>query len=185
VIVHGIVFTSFRHFVTNRFGRERATRLWVDEPQYLITQAYADSVFTELFTKVCEDTGSDPDELLRDFGIFAAERTFVLLYPSYFDLAGDARTFLLTVETRIHELVRATVTDSDPPRLRVEPLEEDGVRILYDSPRRLCRFLDGLVRGTARHFEEDADVSEVECMLRGAPSCEFHVRLRPVAAPAA
>jgi predicted hydrocarbon binding protein len=179
------VFTSFRHFVTNRFGREVATRLWVDESQYLITQAYPDSVFTDLFTKVCEDTGSDPDQLLRDFGMFAAERTFVLLYPSYFDLAGDARTFFLTVEQRIHELVRATVNDAQPPRLRVEPLGEDGVRILYDSPRRLCLFLDGLVRGTARHFREEADVVEVQCMRRGAPVCEFHVRLRPVAVPAA
>jgi hypothetical protein len=183
--VHGIIFTSFRHFVTNRFGRERATRLWVDEPQYLITEAYPDRVFLDLFAKVCEETGSDADELMRDFGTFAAERTFVLLYPSYFDLAGDARTFLLTVETRIHELVRATVPDAEPPHLHVEPLGEDGVRIMYDSPRRLCVLLDGLVLGTARHFGEDADVSEVECMLRGDPACEFRVRLRPIAAPAA
>ena len=185
MVVHGIVFTSFRHFVTNRFGREQATRLWVDEPQYLITQAYGDGVFTELFTKVCEETGSDPVELLRDFGMFAAERTFVLLYPSYFELAGDARTFFLTVETRIHDLVRATISDARPPRLRVEPFGEDGVRIVYDSPRRLCVFLDGLARGTARHFGEDADVAEVECMSRGDAACVFHVRLRPAAVPVA
>jgi hypothetical protein len=181
--VHGIIFTSFRHFVTNRFGRERATGLWVDEPQYLITEAYPDRVFHDLFAKVCEATGSDPDELLRAFGTFAAERTFVLLYPSYFDLAGDARTFMLTVETRIHELVRATVPDARPPQLHVEPLGEDGVQIVYDSPRRLCVLLDGLIQGTARHFGEDADVSEVACMLRGDPVCEFRVSLKPLAAP--
>jgi hypothetical protein len=177
--VHGIIFTSFRHFVTNRFGREQATRLWADEPQYLITEAYGDAVFTRLFAKVAEETDSGPDELLRDFGVFAAERTFVLLYPSYFDVAGDARTFLLTVENRIHELVRATVPDARPPQLHVEPLGDDGVRILYTSPRRLCVLLEGLVQGTARHFGEEAEVVEVECMQRGAPACVFEVRLRP------
>jgi hypothetical protein len=183
--MHGIVLTSFRHFVTSRFGRDRAERLWADEPQYLITEAYPDESFTALFTKVCEETESDADELLRSFGAFAAQRTFVLLYPSYFELAGDARTFMLTVENRIHELVRATVPDAQPPRLHVEPLGEDGVRIRYDSQRRLCILLDGLIRGTADHFEERADVNEVACMLRGDPACVFDVRLAPVAnAPA-
>jgi Haem-NO-binding len=106
----------------------------------------------------------------------------VLLYPSYFDVAGDARTFLLTVEDRIHELVRATVPDARPPQLHVEPLGEDGVRISYSSPRKLCVLLGGLVEGTASHFGEAADIAEVECMLRGDPACLFEVRLAPAAA---
>ena len=150
--MHGIIFTSFRHFVTSRFGAEQATRFWAAEPQYVITESYPDHVFARLFTRVCERTGGDADELMRDFGAFAGERTFVLLYPSYFDAAGNARTFLLTVENRIHELVRATVPDARPPQLHVEPLAEDGVVIRYSSPRRLCVLLDGLVRGTASHL---------------------------------
>jgi Haem-NO-binding len=175
--VHGIIFTSFRHFVTSRFGREQATRLWADEPQYVITEAYPDVVFTRLFARVCEETQSDEVALLRDFGAFAGERTFVLLYPSYFDAAGDARTFLLTVEERIHELVRATVPDARPPQLHVEPLGDDGVEIRYSSPRRLCVLLDGLVQGTARHFNEAAKIAEVSCMHRGDDACVFEVRL--------
>jgi hypothetical protein len=180
--VHGIIFTSFRHFATSRFGRQAATRLWADEPQYLITEAYGDETFRRLFAKVAEETGSDPDELLREFGVFAGERTFVLLYPSYFDVAGNARTFLLTVENRIHELVRATVPDARPPQLHVEPLGDDGVQIQYTSPRQLCVLLEGLVRGTANHFEEDADVVERQCMRHGDAACVFDVRLAPRAA---
>jgi hypothetical protein len=177
--VHGIVFTSFRQFVTTRFGREQATRLLAGGPQYRITEAYPDADFLDLFSRVCEATDSDPDTLLHDFGVFAGERTFVLLYPSYFEIAGDARTFLLTVEGRIHELVRATLPDADPPRLHVDPLGEDGVTIVYDSPRRLCILLQGLVEGTARHYGEASEIEELECMRQGAPVCRFAVRLRP------
>ena len=101
----------------------------------------------------------------------------MLRYPSYFDAAGNARTFLLTVENRIHELVRATVPDARPPQLHVEPLAEDGVVIRYSSPRRLCVLLDGLVRGTASHFGEDVEIEQIACMHAGAEACVFEVRL--------
>ena len=92
---------------------------------------------------------------------------------------------MLTVENRIHELVRATVPAAQPPRLHVEPLGTQGVRIRYDSERRLCVLLEGLIRGTAAHYEEDVDVREPECMLRGDPACVFDVRLSPRATAAA
>ncbi|MGH3102635.1 MAG: heme NO-binding domain-containing protein [Gaiellaceae bacterium] len=174
--MHGIIFTSLRHFVTSRFGAEEATRIWSAEPPYLITEAYSDDAFHELFGKVCDETGSDPVELLRAFGVFAAERTFVLLYPSYFDQAGGARSFLLTVEERIHELVRATVPDARPPLLAVEPLGGDGVRIAYSSPRRLCVLLEGLLLGTVRHYREKVVAEQVRCMHRGDPDCIFEAR---------
>jgi hypothetical protein len=177
--VHGIVFTSFRHYVASRFGRDRAARLWEGRTPYLITQAYSDAEFLELFEVVRAETGVDADRLLRDFGAFAAERTFAMLYPSYFDEAGSTIAFLLSVEQRIHELVRATIPDAHPPRLVVEPLEGDGgaVRIGYASPRRLCVLLAGLVQGTARHYREQVVVEETACMHLGAAACVFDVRL--------
>ena len=175
--VHGIVFTSFRQFVTSRFGLGAASAAWAGEPPYSITASYADAEFHRLFAHVCEQTGSEADELLREFGVFTGERTFVLLYPSFYREAGDARRFLLGVEQRIHELIRAVVPEARPPRLGIEPTGADGVRITYDSPRRLCVLLEGLVLGTARHFGQAADVSEVLCMRRGDEACVFEARL--------
>ncbi len=181
--MHGIVFTSLRHFVTARFGDDEAQAIWSGEEPYLITRAYPDDAFLRLFDKVVEHTGSDPEDLLRAFGAFAAERTFVLLYPSHFEQAGDARTFLLTVEERIHELVRATIPNARPPQLRIAPSGDDGVRIEYKSPRQLCILLTGLVEGTAAHYGEQARFEHPECMLRGDPACLFDFRFsRPARA---
>jgi len=116
------------------------------------------------------------NELVREFGVFTGENTFPRLYPAYYAVAGATRAFLLSVETLIHELVRATIPNATPPRLVVRPLNEDGVRIDYASPRKLCVLLRGLVDGTARHYGEEAAMEETACMHRGDPACVFEIR---------
>lgn len=178
--IHGLIFTSFRHYVVNRFGAERAREIWRGEQVYLITDAYPDEHLLDLVARTASAAEREPDEIVRDFGIFAAQTTFTLLYPDYFRAVGGTRPFLLGVESRIHELVRATIPDASPPYLHVEPLGPAGVRIHYGSPRRLCTLLEGLVVGTARHYKERADIEQPECMHRGDPACVFEARFRPL-----
>jgi Haem-NO-binding len=115
--------------------------------------------------------------VIHEFGVFTGETTFTRLYPAFFAIAPSARDFLLTVETRIHELVRATIPNASPPQLSVSELGDDGVSIDYTSPRRLCVLLRGLAEGTARHYGETAWIDEVSCMKRGDPACRFEIRL--------
>ena len=107
------------------------------------------------------------------------ETTFTRLYPAFFAIAPSAREFLLTVEGRIHELVRATIPHAVPPRLSISELDGDGVSIDYSSPRQLCVLLRGLAEGTARYYDEAATIEELTCMRQGAASCRFEVRLSP------
>jgi predicted hydrocarbon binding protein len=58
----------------------------------------------------------------------------------------------------------------------VTDLGQDGIEIVYASPRRICAMLRGLVEGTGRVFEETLEVVEPECMHRGAPACRVLVR---------
>jgi len=112
-----------------------------------------------------------PDQMLFDFGVFTAATTFARLYSVLFKLSPTARDFLLTVETPIHDTVRVTMPDAQPPKLAVSDLGEDGLEILYTSPRRLCVLLRGLVEGTGRIYDETIHVEEPECMHRGDPAC--------------
>jgi hypothetical protein len=179
--VHGVIFASFAGFVSATYGGATARSVLGDEPVYLTSENYPDEVFMALLTRTCEVTGVSRNELERNFGVFAAQTTFAHLYPAFFSIAGSTRNFLLTVEDRIHELVRATIPNATPPQLRVEPLGEEGVHIEYTSPRRLCLLLRGLVEGTAAHYEERAETVETSCMHRGDRACLFEVRLSPLA----
>jgi hypothetical protein len=173
--VHGVIFASFSDYVAARFGGETAHTILDGEPIYLLSEAYDDDRLLHLIERTAAATETPVDDIVRDFGVFAAETTFARLYPAFFAVAGAARPFLLTVEERIHELVRATIPNARPPQLHVTPLGEDGVQIAYSSPRRLCVLLGGLVEGTARHYGERADIVESRCMRHGDSACLFDV----------
>lgn len=178
--MHGLIFSSLRDFVISAHGRDAAQELFAGEPSYLLTESYPDERLLGLVSRAAAMTGAEEAAIVHDFGVFAAERTFTALYPAFYAIAGSAREFLLTFESRIHELVRATIPNAVPPRLAVSALGEDGVEIMYDSPRQLCVLLRGLVEGTAAHFGESPTMDERTCMLSGDDACRLQVRLAPL-----
>jgi predicted hydrocarbon binding protein len=175
--MHGVIFTSLRDYLTSAHGAELAQEVFADQPIFLLSESYDDAVLSEIIEGAARATGRDVGEICHDFGVFTASTTFTRLYPAFFAIAPTAREFLLTVETRIHELVRATIPNAAPPELRIEEHGDDGVRIAYSSSRRLCVLLGGLVQGTASHYGEAASIDEVTCMHRGDASCTFEITL--------
>jgi predicted hydrocarbon binding protein len=173
--VHGLIFVSFRDYLAAEFGATTEQEVMEGEPRYLVSEAYADERLTNIVERACRLTGSAPDALLRDFGAFTAEMTFARLYPRLFDLSGTARSFLLTVETRIHEVVRVAIPGALPPELVVSEAGTNAISIVYTSRRKLCAMLRGLVEGTARHYGEAVQIEEQACMHRGDKACTFLV----------
>jgi hypothetical protein len=172
--MHGLIFASLRDYTTIRLGEDEATKIWADRV-FETTEAYDDEWFAAQLDRVAAATGETRGEVERGFGSFAARSTFAGLYPAYYQESGDTFTFLLGIEEKIHELVRATIPGAYPPKLHVQPLGEVGVLVSYTSERRLCSLLEGLVRGTAEHYGETIVVEEVQCMHRGDPGCVFTV----------
>jgi hypothetical protein len=183
--VHGLIFTTFRDFLTTQYGPTIAAGVFEGDSGHLLTEAYPDEDFVAAVKRACELTGLGTDDLVREFGAFAGDTTFPRLYPGHYDAAGNTRAFLLGVENLIHELVRATIPKATPPRLGVTTLGDDGVRINYASPRKLCLLVRGVVEGTARHYGETVAIEETACMHRGDPACLFELRFSPTTAPAA
>jgi Haem-NO-binding len=176
--MHGVIFASFRDFLLTAVGPEPGERILAGRPIHMMSEAYPDHEFLALVGATSRALGADQGQVLRDFGVFAGSQTFPRLYPAFFSATGDTRSFLITVEDRIHEVVRATVPNARPPQLDIAPLGEDGVRITYTSPRRLCVLLAGLVAGTAAHYGDEVEIDETACMRRGDPACVFEVRVR-------
>jgi predicted hydrocarbon binding protein len=182
--MHGLIFVSLRDYLSAEHGAATEQEVMAGEPQYFVSEGYPDERFTRIVERACRSTGMPPEELLHEFGVFTAQKTFARLYPALFDLSESARSFLLTVETRIHEVVRVAIPDALPPELDVAELGNDGISIVYMSRRRLCPMLRGLVDGTARHYSEAVTIEEPQCMLRGDRQCTLEVRFeRATTAP--
>ena len=172
--MHGIVFASFHDFLRELGGAEAVTAAFGHDT-YSMVEAHPDEAFLQLLDRASAHTGVEQRELSRQFGSFMGEHTFPRLYPAFYDLASNTNNFLLGVEDRIHELVRATIPNADPPSLTVRAASTGGVEITYDSPRRLCDLLEGLVQGTARHYGERIRVEETTCARHGAAACRFAI----------
>jgi Haem-NO-binding len=172
--MHGLVFASLRDYSTERLGDAQAGELWGDRV-FAADDSYDDEWFAAQLDRLAAATGEPRRQVERGFGSYAARVTFAQLYPDYYAESGDVFTFLLGVEKKIHELVRATIPGARPPHLNVTPLEDVGVLISYTSVRGLCGMLEGLVVGTAEALGNGVAIEEVLCMHRGDPGCTFTV----------
>ncbi len=171
--MHGLIFAGLRDYSVEALGTERADELWADRV-FSVTEAYEDEWFTAQLDRIATATGRSRSSVDREFGVFAAQTTFAGLYPEYYAKSADVFDFLLGIEEKIHELVRATIRGASPPRLHVQPLGE-GVLISYTSHRHLCSLLEGLVHGAAAELGPEIETEEVQCMLRGDTGCVFTV----------
>jgi hypothetical protein len=174
--MHGIIFASLHDYTRDRLGPATTADIFAGR-SYAMSETHPDADLVTLLERTARKRDLPIDELLRDFGAFTAEHTFARLYPAFFEIAGDTRTFLLGVENRIHELVRATIPNAQPPALLVRRDGDNGLEIHYSSPRRLCRLLEGLVIGTGRHYNQQTAIIETACMNNGHPACRFTVQL--------
>lgn len=172
--MHGLIFASLRDYAVVRLGEDRAVGLWGDRV-FETTEAYDDESFAAQLQRLVATTGDSMDEIQRGFGSFAAQTTFAGLYPAYYEASADTFAFLLGIEEKIHELVRATIAGAYPPKLHVQPLHGVGVLVSYTSERQLCRLLEGLVLGTAEHYGDHLLIEEIQCMHHGDTGCVFTV----------
>ena len=172
--MHGLIFASLHDYTVRRLGEEHVSDIWSDRV-FQLTEAYEDEWFAAQLERLAVATGEPLDEVQRAFGSFAARETFLRLFPDYYAASGNTFAFLLGIEEKIHHLVRATIPGANPPRLHVQQLSELGVLVSYTSERKLCRLLEGLVRGTASHYGDDVLMEEIQCMHRGDTGCVFTV----------
>ena len=176
--MHGLIFASLRDFTAERLGEDAAKEIWADRV-FGTSEAYDDEWFVAQLERLVAATEGTRDEVERDFGSFAARRTFAGLYPAYYEENEDVFSFLLGIEEKIHELVRASIPGALPPHLHVQELKGLGVLVTYTSDRGLCRLLEGLVRGTAAHYGDEIALEEIQCMKQGDPGCVFSVVRSP------
>ena len=172
--MHGLIFAGLRDFSIARLGEEGAASVWADRA-FETTEVYEDEWFRAQVARIAAAAGATEEETQRAFGVFAARRTFAGLYPGYYTANTDVFSFLLGIEEKIHELVRATVPGAAPPKLHVQPFRDLGVLVSYTSERGLCPLLEGLVTGTAEHYGDAVAIEQIQCQHHGDTGCVFTV----------
>jgi len=181
--MHGLIFAELKKFVGAKFGENTWEKLLenagLKNNLYLASNVYPDQEILKLVTTACEMTGLTPNAALEAFGEFIAP-DLVEQYKFLINPQWKLLDFLANTEETIHKIVRfhAGVT---PPKLVTQRISDDTLTISYNSSRRMCALLKGIVKGAAAYYKEPASVLESQCMLHGDAECVVTVRVQSAA----
>jgi hypothetical protein len=181
--VKGIIFNLLEEFLKERLGEERledligGCSLKTREP-FVGPGSYPDEDFLAIIDRAVEITGVTAPETLRVFGRFCIGR-LAQKYPLFFNNHHHAKAFFKTLNA-IHNIeLKKLYPDAKPPELAMEDPSPDRLIMRYTSERKLCSLMDGLIEGVAAHYGAPIRHRQRQCMLEGAPFCEYELEFAP------
>jgi heme-NO-binding protein len=179
--VHGVLLVAYRRFLADRFGAKLASEVFARHKNVASRQTYPDEAFAGLVDRGATLARREPDGLLREFGVSLIS-TFHEMFPSYFPPEG-AKRFLLGIDKVAHARIKDLLPGSQPPKLEVTDLSGGKIKIVYQSDRKLCALLAGMLDGVGSHYQTPVRHYQASCMHKGAPQCVFMVEVQQTLLP--
>lgn len=174
----GIIFNLLEEAVSSDFGEATWDKL-LDEAHlsgaYTSLGNYPDSEVVALVDAASKALNLPAQDVLRWFGQRAIP-SMVARYSVFFSSHTETRSFLLTLNNVIHPEVHKLNPGANTPMFDFGADEDGGLIIGYSSSRKLCALAEGFVQGAAKHFHEQAHITQSQCMHEGASKCVLHVR---------
>ncbi len=177
----GMVFTEFLEFVGEQFGDDMVDDIIeVSElpsgGAYTSVGTYSHGEMLALCGALAERTQRPVAELVRAFGDRLSD-TFARDFPEFFRRAGNLFDFLESIEAHIHIEVQKLYPDAELPRFEVEERTAVRMVMLYSSPRKMGHLSEGLIIGSARHYEVPVRVTLEPLEVDQGMSTRFVVEL--------
>jgi predicted hydrocarbon binding protein len=181
--MQGIMFVELSGYSEELLGpkawKETLVEAGLDDRAYTLDTPGPDDEFLALVTSAATRAGRELQTVLEGFGEYVAPHLLGGEYGQLVDPDWDLLDFLEHTEAAIHTVVRARDPRSRPPKLRVVRPLPDQILVLYESSRRMCSVAKGIIRGAARHYGQEIQISEPRCMLAGSTRCEITVHKVP------
>lgn len=137
-----------------------------------------DIVDKEIFSLVEEVgriTGKSYNEVWRTIGQNNVE-AFYKWFPSYFE-RSTLKGFLMMMDT-VHAQLTKMIKGATPPRLIPNEIDENTFTITYISKRGLTDYLQGLMDGASKHFNEKMEMEILENTKNADGSTKMVMKMR-------
>ncbi|MFN3605271.1 MAG: heme NO-binding domain-containing protein [Leptonema sp. (in: bacteria)] len=175
--MHGIIFLQLYHYYNKKCKEKEINLSWIRLLQkaqikhytYSPNKAYPDEEIVQLLLILSQEFKMTLPEILEDFG----ENIVEYLLVSYDFLLKPEWKALDIIQNvaQIHSNLKNFTTTVDPPSIQTKKVDPNSVEIYYNSPRKLCFLLKGLVRGLGKYFQENLKIQESICMHKGSDHC--------------
>ncbi|MDH5324895.1 MAG: heme NO-binding domain-containing protein [Gammaproteobacteria bacterium] len=186
--MYGMIFDFLREYVEERHGGRETWNalLKANHKEYKIyfpSIEYPDREIVALAVTAANTLRLPLSAVLEDFGAFLATR-LLSFYHMYIN--NDRWRSFEVIENAggcIHHAINRHNPNRKPPKL-ITNRDAEGLMLLqYQSHRKLCHVVKGIVRGLGDHFHEKITITETQCMLDGADSCIMHLERQEISRP--
>lgn len=174
--MYGMIFEFLREYVQERHGGQQTWKALLkannkEHKIYFPSIEYPDKEIVALAFTASKTLNLPLSAVLEDFGSFLSMR-LLNFYHMYVD-NKDWRTFEVIENAGgcIHHAINRHNPTRKPPRLTTRRRSNDEMLLQYQSQRKLCHVVKGIVRGLGENFHENVTIVETQCMLNGADSC--------------
>jgi predicted hydrocarbon binding protein len=176
----GVIFFVLQNHMEKRLGPSSWGRVVslanLPPTAYSPVAEYPDSEATALIAAASQLAGKQLGEFLEEFGEALAPE-LLAMYPGLVQPEWKTLDLVVNAEEVIHSVVRRRNPLAKPPVLRCARYSTDEVRVVYASPRKLCQIAKGIIRGVARHYQEEVSITDDSCMNDGDPFCAIQIKL--------
>jgi predicted hydrocarbon binding protein len=177
--MHGIILKTLQAFVVDTYGEDAWLSVQreadIDEKVYVPVTVYPDRDVYEIARTAGELTDQSPRTILTQYGRWVVP-SLLETYDLHIDDEWDGLELIANIQQFHTSLRTRDMTTLTTPRIRSERVDEDRVRITYDSDRKLCDVARGAIRGVADRFGEELVAEEETCMHEGDDACRFDIR---------
>lgn len=152
----GIIFTEFIDLVENEFGLEICQQMFDetnDNGHYTAVGSYDHRDLVKLIIALSKITGVSPEALQEVYGE-AVFNSLLESLPGMPDQQHNTFSFIQRVEEHIHTEVKKLYPDATPPQFHFLSLTETQMVMDYRSARCMSHVCLGLIKGCAKHFNE-------------------------------
>ena len=123
-------------------------------------QTYDDDITYNLVGAAVEVLQIDAHTVLQTFGKYWVSDVATKHYASLMDNTGISFVDFVKNLDHMHQRIRTTFPDYNPPSFRVIDLDNDRIQVDYYSIREgLLPFVEGLFEGLAIHFKTEISIA--------------------------
>jgi len=181
--MYGIVNQAVRGMVRDRYGEAVWTRIHTaaEAPEsFSPMEPYDDAITYSLVGAASRELALPAETILKAFGEYWVAHIATVHYERIMNNSGVSFTDFLGNLDHMHQRIRVTFPNYDPPSFRVKPIDASTLQVDYYSRRvGLLPFVEGLLQGLAVHFSVTLGIEHVDRASHRLPCQRMIVRHSP------
>ena len=178
--MYGMVNQAVRGLILEKFGSETWSKIHssVGSPEsFSAMEPYDDSITYSLVVKSSEVLGLPADVILKTFGEYWVKEIASVHYEKIMKSSGVTFADFLANLDHMHQRIRVTFPNYNPPSFRVKSLDPSTLQVDYYSHREgLIPFVEGLFSGLAEYFSVQIQIEHLDGASHGLPCKRMMVR---------